>query len=194
VPATLHRIDEVPMTPVPPDTPFPFAHALRLGALALAFCALPAAAADEYAEVNRLLRAGQRAEALARADQYLAAKPKDAQMRFIKGVIESESGRPADAMATFTRLTEEYPELPEPYNNLAVLHASQGQYDKARLALEAAVRANPNYAVAHENLGDVYARLAGQAYGKAAQLDGANAAAKTKLALIRQLFAPTGAK
>lgn len=159
----------------------PVLFALALGA------ALPALA-DEYAEVSRLLRAGQRAEALARADRYLAAKPKDPQMQFIKGVIQSESGRTADAIATFTRLVEEYPELPEPYNNLAVLHASQGQLDKARVALEQAVRANPNYAVAHENLGDIYSRLASQAYVRALQLDAGNAAAQTKLTLIRQLF------
>jgi Flp pilus assembly protein TadD len=158
--------------------------ALLAAALGLS---LPAAA-DEYAEVNRLLRAGQRAEALARADQYLAGKPKDPQMRFLKGVILTEAGRSADAIAAFTRLVEDYPELPEPYNNLAVLHASQGQLDKARAALEQAVRANPNYGVAHENLGDVYARLAGQSYNRALQLDASNAPAQAKLTLIRQMF------
>jgi len=74
-----------------------------------------------------------------------------------------------------------------------VLHAAQGQFEKAREALEMAVRTNPGYAIAHENLGDVYARLAGQSYGRAQQLDGANTTAAPKLALIRQLF-PAAAK
>jgi tetratricopeptide (TPR) repeat protein len=163
---------------------------LRLLALAAALWVPQIAFADDYSEVNQLLRSGKPAEALARADQYLAAKPKDPQMRFLKGVIQTETGRTADAIATFSKLNEEYPELPEPYNNLAVLYAGQSQFDKAREALEAAVRANPGYAIAHENLGDVYARLAGIAYTKAQQLDAAGTSVQPKLALIRQLFAP----
>jgi tetratricopeptide (TPR) repeat protein len=136
------------------------------------------------------MRSGKLAEALAKAEQYLAGKPRGPQMRFIKGVIQTEAGKPADAIATFTQITQDYPELPEPYNNLAVLYASQSQFDKARAALEMAIRTNPSYATAHENLGDVYAKLASQAYSKALQLDGGNAGVQPKLALIRTLFAP----
>lgn len=146
--------------------------------------------ADDYQDVNQLLRLGKPAEALARADKYLASKPRDPQMRFLLGVAQSESGKASDATATFVKLTEDFPELPEPYNNLAVLYASQGQYDKARIALEMAIRTNPSYATAQENLGDVYARLASQAYNKALQLDASNTAVQPKLALIRDLFTP----
>ena len=146
------------------------------------------AQADEYAEVNRLVRAGQLTEALGKVDQYLSTKPRDPQMRFLKGVIQTESGKPADAIATFSKLTEDFPELPEPYNNLAVLYAGQSQFDKARAALEMAIRTNPSYATAHENLGDVYAKLASQAYSKALQLDTANTAVAPKLSLIRNIF------
>lgn len=147
-----------------------------------------AARADDYADVNRLMRAGQSAEAMAKVEQYLASKPRDPQMRFLKGVIQTEAGRASEAITTFTKITEDYPELPEPYNNLAVLYAGQNQYDKARAALEMAIRTNPSYATAHENLGDVYARLASQAYSKALQLDGANTGIPPKLSLIRTLF------
>ena len=146
--------------------------------------------ADDYADVNVLVRAGKLAEALTKADQYLAGKPRDPQMRFIKGVIQTEAAKPLDAITTFTQITQDYPELPEPYNNLAVLYAGQGQFDKARAALEMAIRTNPSYATAHENLGDVYAKLASQAYSKALQLDGGNTGVQPKLALIRTLFAP----
>ncbi|HEY1101864.1 MAG TPA: tetratricopeptide repeat protein [Burkholderiaceae bacterium] len=166
-----------------------FVRALRFTALAAAL-ACTAAHADEYSDVNQLLRAGKTAEAAAKADQYLASKPRDPQMRFLKGVIQSESGRQAEAINTFSKLTEDFPELPEPYNNLAVLYAGQSQFDKARAALEMAIRTNPSYATAHENLGDVYAKLASQAYSKALQLDGSNTAVQPKLALIRDLFAP----
>ncbi len=153
-----------------------------------------AAHADEYADVSQLVRAGKLPEALIKADQYLAGKPRDPQMRFLKGVIQRDTGKTSDAISTFTRLTEDYPELPEPYNNLAVLYAGQSQFDKARTALEMAIRTNPSYATAHENLGDVYAKLASQAYNKALQLDASNPAVPPKLALIRELFSPAGAK
>lgn len=165
---------------------------LPVAAALLAALSAPVAAlaqTDAYAEVNRLLRAGQTSEALGKAEQYLANRPNDPQMRFLKGVVQTESGKTADAVATFTRLTEDYPELPEPYNNLAVLYAGQSQFDKARAALEMAIRTNPSYATAHENLGDVYAKLASQAYSKALQLDAAQTGAAPKLNLIRGLFA-----
>lgn len=169
----------------------------RLSVVAAVVTALSAplsslAQSDAYAEVNRLVRTGQLTDALVKADQYLASKPKDPQMRFLKGVIQTESGKTTEAVATFAKLTEDYPELPEPYNNLAVLYASQSQFDKARAALEMAIRTNPSYATAHENLGDVYAKLASQAYSKALQLDANNTGAAPKLNLIRNLFVGGG--
>lgn len=169
---------------------------LRLLALtALVGTGAAQAQANDYAEITQLLKAGKAAEALTKADQRLSATPHDPQLRFLKGVAQADSGKPADAVATFTKLTEDYPELPEPYNNLAVLYANQNQLDKARTALEMAIRTNPSYATAHENLGDIYAKLASQAYNKALQLDAANATSvKPKLALIRELFSADIAK
>jgi tetratricopeptide (TPR) repeat protein len=165
------------------------------GLLALLLCtAATLSLADEVSEVNQLVKAGQITEAATRLDQFLAAKPKDPQLRFLKGVLLADGKHTADAIAVFTLLSEDYPELPEPYNNLAVLYAAQGRYDKARLALEAAVRGNPGYATAYENLGDVYARLAAQAYSRALALDDNNAALPPKLALLRTLFKDTPAE
>ena len=109
---------------------------------------------DELQEAQQLLKQGQVDRALERVDQYLKTKPKDARGRFLRGILLTEQNKPQDAIKVFTELTQDYPELPEPYNNLAVLHASQGQYDKARAALEMAIRTHPSYATAHENLGD----------------------------------------
>lgn len=153
----------------------------------LAALAAPPVFADEAADVGKLMRGGQFAEALSKADAFLAQRPKDAQMRFLKGVILTEQNKTADAIGIFAKLTEDFPDLPEPYNNLAVLYASSGQYDKARAALDMAIRTNPSYATAYENLGDVHARLASQAYDKALQLDSGNTAAKSKLTMLRTL-------
>lgn len=149
-----------------------------------------AAPAGDMDEVNQLLKAGKQAQALAKVEQALGAKPRDPRLRFLKGMVQTEMGKPNDAIDTFTKLTEDYPELPEPYNNLAVLYAGSGQFDKARSALEMAIRINPGYSTAHENLGDMYANLASQAYSKALQLGGPRSSLQPKLTLIRELFAP----
>jgi Flp pilus assembly protein TadD/ketosteroid isomerase-like protein len=148
---------------------------------------LHSARADEMSAIKDLQIAGKMTEALAKVNQELGAKPKDASLRFLKGVILADTGRSAEAISIFQKLTEDNPRLPEPYNNLAVLYAANGQFDKAKLALEAAIRTNPSYATAHENLGDIYARMASEAYSKALQLDVSKTQVQTKLALIRDL-------
>jgi len=148
------------------------------------------ARADQYADVNSLLRQGRAAEALSKADAWIASNPRDPQMRFLRGVILTDQGKQADAIADFTALTQEFPELPEPYNNLAALYAAQSQFDQARVALETAIQRNPNYATARENLGDVYVRLAAQSYARAQQLEKGNTTVAPKLALLREVFMP----
>jgi tetratricopeptide (TPR) repeat protein len=154
------------------------------------FAAASAIATDDSAEIQRLLKAGNATEALKVSEQSLTAKPKDPELRFLRGVSLTELNRSGEAISTFVKLTEDFPELPEPFNNLAVLYAGQGQYDKARSALEMSIRTNPSYSTAYENLGDVYAKLASQAYAKALQIDGTNQAVPPKLGLIKELFSP----
>jgi tetratricopeptide (TPR) repeat protein len=161
--------------------------ALGAALLALALQCVPAAA-DNYDDASRLFKQGNHAAALEKIEAAITANPRDARARFLKGVILTEQNKPNDAIKVFTALTDDFPELPEPYNNLAVLYAQQGQYDKARKSLEMAIRTHPSYAIAHENLGDVYAKMASEAYDKALQLDRGNAAAQTKLAMIKDLF------
>lgn len=155
-----------------------------------AFIAAPAWADTDAAA--RLLQQGQLPQALQSIDQTLAQKPEDPQARFTKGLILTEMGKTSEAIAVFQKLTQDYPELPEPYNNLAVLYAQQHQYERAKTALEMAIRTHPSIAVAHENLGDVYAKLASQAYDKALQLDSSNTAAQSKLALLKELSSING--
>lgn len=157
----------------------------------LAAVHLTPAMADETADVQQLLRSGQYTAALEKADAFLKQKPRDPQMRFLKGVILTEQNKSAEAIDVFTKLSKDHPTLPEPYNNLAVLYASAGEYEKARAALDQAIRTNPTYATAYENLGDVHAKLASQAYDKALQLDQSNSAAKSKLTLVRNLVGNT---
>src|SRR5262245_52336771 len=156
------------------------------------FAAFPARA-DDLQDATRLMKAGQHQQALERVNKVLAAKPRDAQARFLKGLILTDQGNSKEAIDVFTKLTQDYPELPEPYNNLAVIYAAQGQYDKARVAIEQSIRTHPSYATAYENLGDVYAKLASQAYDKALQIDSSNKGAQNKLSLVRELVGGSAA-
>jgi len=169
--------------------------ALRRALVPLGLCLFliaRVASADEIQDANKYLKAGQHREALAAVNKALAAKPRDPQARFLKGLILTEQGNTREAVDIFTRLTQDFPDLPEPYNNLAVIYAAQGQYEKARAALEQSIRTHPSYATAYENLGDVYAKLASQAYDKALQLDKSNTGAQNKLSLVREIARAPG--
>lgn len=166
----------------------------RVFSIAILLAGLPAAAiaaTPSVQDVNQSFRQGNNAAALEKVNAFLGANPKDAQGRFLKGLILTELNRQTEAIKVFTELTDDYPELPEPYNNLAVLYAAQAQYERAKNSLEMAIRTHPSYATAHENLGDIYAKMASQSYDKALQLDKSNTSALTKLAMIRDLFSPT---
>jgi tetratricopeptide (TPR) repeat protein len=163
-------------------------------ALAAAFIGASAPAwsapADDLREAQKLYGQGKVQPALEKIDGFLKAQPRDPQGRFLKGLLLTEQKRVPEAIQIFTGLTEDFPELPEPYNNLAVLYASQGNYDKAKSALELAIHTHPSYATAHENLGDIYAQLASRAYDRALQLDKNNNTAQVKLSMVKDLFSP----
>jgi len=151
-------------------------------------------AATPVEEAQSLISQGDLDGALKRLDRYLASSPQDAEARFTRGLVLVKLNKIPDAIKAFADLTRDYPQLPEPYNNLAVLYAQQGDYEKARDALEAALATHPSYATAHENLGDIYAALAGAAYNRALMLDQANQGVRYKLSLINQLGnGPAGA-
>ena len=138
-------------------------------------------------EVRKLIATGRSKQALAFAEEQLVKNPRNAQMRFVRGVILSDMNDNDGARAAFQQLTEDFPELPEPYNNLAVLYAADGQLDRARAALEMALLTRPDYATAHENMGDVYLQMAADAYQRASTLQPSNRAVSNKLALAREM-------
>jgi Flp pilus assembly protein TadD/ketosteroid isomerase-like protein len=147
----------------------------------------PMTASPEAAEVQRLIREGQNSQALKLIDEVLTRNPKDPQMRFRRGVALSMLDRKPEALTVFQKLVDDHPDMPAPYNNMAVILGSMGEYDKARIALDKAIRTNPAYATAYQNLGDVYAQLASQAYAKALSLDKTDSSVQPKLALLREL-------
>lgn len=152
-----------------------------------------ALAASATEEAQTLIGQGRLEPALAKLDSQLRASPQDAEARFLRGIVLTRLKRTEDAIKAFADITRDYPQLPEPYNNLAVLYAQQGDYEKARDALEAALATHPSYATAHENLGDIYAALAGAAYNRALSLDQGNQSVRNKLSFINRLNSRDGA-
>ncbi|MFB3090206.1 MAG: tetratricopeptide repeat protein, partial [Gammaproteobacteria bacterium] len=118
----------------------------------------------------------------------LSENPNEIQVLFLKGLTLANMDRLKEAESVFIDLTEDHPELPEPFNNLAVIYASSGEYDKAKEALISAINTHPSYAIAHENLGDIYAKMASQAYNQALKLDSDNKETRKKLAMINDLI------
>lgn len=149
------------------------------------------AKADVYSDVNRWVVAQEWAKAQTEAEQHLKLHPTDPQMRLLFSRIQDGQGQTAQAMTTLQALTQSFPELPEPHNNLAALLARQNRYAEALEALQAAVRARPDYATALENLGDVYIALAIQAYANASQATPSSSATRKRLGAELLLKAAT---
>ena len=162
---------------------------LAVTVLLLAFLASNAyAEADELKNISQLIGRKQYSEAASRLDNYLSAHPQDIHGQFLKGVILSEQKNTAEATRIFSDLIAKHPSWPEPYNNLAVIYAGQGQYERARQTLELALRTHPSYAAIHDNLSGIYAAMASEAYGKALKTDAA-ARPQPRLAMVNLPYA-----
>ena len=150
--------------------------------------------ADLVSDVHTPMARGDLPAALAAADAALAERPTDPQARFLQAVVLMEMRRDADAMAAFTRLSQEYPELPEPFNNIALLQVRGGQLELARQALESALRNDPGHRAARANLGEVYLMLAVQSWEQAASKGALDPGQMRKLEVARALLAGSAGK
>lgn len=162
---------------------------LLLLALAGLSAAPAGAASDEAAALAALISHGEPEAALARADRAIAAEPHNAQLRFQRAVALMDLGRDRDAMQAFTALTEEFPELPDPYNNIALLEVRAGHYELALQALRTALRNDPQHVVARANLAEVYLLLAEQALREASVQSPADHGLQRRLEAVRALVA-----
>jgi len=156
----------------------------------IAFITMPVSSGEQETlnGVKILMEQGKPAKAIEQLDGFLTSNPDHAEARFLKGLILVNQDKLEAAIKIFEALTKDYPELPEPYNNLAVSYSALGRFDDARKALQSAITTHPSYATAHENLGNIYAMMAADAYNHALSLDKENTAARDKLALMSDLF------
>ncbi len=149
---------------------------------------LPSFAQNKIEEIKLLLKNGDYSHAEILINNFNGDNLNDPELLFYKGINETNLGKKNQAIDTFRDLTERFPELPEPFNNLAVLYAEKAQYRLAKEILEQAIKTNPSYLTAHINLGDIYTKMASEAYNKALEIDKSNNIAITKLSMITQLF------
>ena len=164
--------------------------AIVLCSVSIARAAPPPATADGTPEIDASISGKKWAQALEQLDARILANPHDVQAQFKRGTVLARLNRDDDAIEQFVALTQAYPELPEPYNNLAALYAKHGHYDEARAALVTATQANPSYSLAYENLGDLYLRLAAESYKRAQALGGTTGATAQRLADLQKIIAP----
>ena len=105
----------------------------------------------DISKLNKLIEEKKYTEAKKIVNELLNFDNKNPQLLFIDGVLLSELGEIDNAINVFISLTKSHPALPEPYNNLAVLYAQNGNFDLARTALEKSIKTHPSYATAHIN-------------------------------------------
>ena len=143
-------------------------------------------------EVQKAMGQRKWDQALEQIDTYLQERPRDPQMRFWRARLLEQLQREDEAFVVYEELAQDYPELAEVQNNLGVMYAARGNLGQAKLAFENALRNNPRYATAHENMGDIFLHLARQSFAKSAELD--RAAAKSpqqKMLALDPILQPT---
>lgn len=119
-------------------------------------------------DVEKLVKARKFEDAIDLINSHLKKTPGNVQLRFVKARLQIEMRQFTQAKKTLIEITQQFPELPEPYNNLAAIAANQGNWIEARDYLELALKLRPSYAIASANLGEIYIRLGAQAYESAA--------------------------
>ncbi|EJX05674.1 TPR repeat-containing protein [gut metagenome] len=140
-------------------------------------------------KVEQLFRSGNNAAALELAELGLKKNPQSLQLRFMRANALERLGRTEEARKSLTEMIEQYPEIPDPYNNLARLEAAEGRLETAARLLHRALLINPDFALARKNLGDVYLALARECYEKASPQLPSNRALSYRLETIKRLEA-----
>ena len=154
----------------------------------------PTVISTPHNDVRKLLRQAKYPQALVLVNKHLATNPRDPQMRFWQGFLFEQLGQPDMALQVYLDLSREYPELAEPFNNLGVLYAAKGDYPSAKAALDNALRANPNYAAAHENMGDLLVNMARQAYARSLSIDAKQRGITQKIEQLKPVLETTQGK
>lgn len=149
---------------------------LPLALLSIYGTAMAAGDSDKTApptieQARTLISQGQEPAAIALLQQLVKQQPQAFQAWFLMGITQAKLRRFHDAVTAFKQVSILRPKLAEPHNNLAVIYNELGDLRSAVRELESSLQLKPDYATAHENLGDLYVKLAAESYQNAINLD-----------------------
>ncbi len=157
------------LDPIPPEGGWDALAKLLEAAKPSVDTRLTPSASQITTHIELLLNRGDNEKALAMIEKRQAEikdqRGTDVQLMFQHARALAALNRTNEAIDIYNDMTTRFPELPEPWNNLAALYASRGELDRAQDALQMALRADPNYAAARANLGDLLGIGAFIAYG-----------------------------
>jgi tetratricopeptide (TPR) repeat protein len=117
--------------------------------------------------MQQLIVQKQYAKAIHNGEQTLRQTPNDSNTRFLTAYAYQMTGKTDRAIKMYEDLIRDEPQLPEPRKNLAMLFLEQGDYDRASQLLVSAINTRINYAIAYNNLSQVYKGIASEAYRRA---------------------------
>jgi len=160
----------------------------RLLFLVIAFSVISTKGFADNKDVQRLLQEDAYDRALVVLNKQLSNSPRNAEVLFLKGVTLAKMARFNDAELVFSGLIEKHPELPEPYNNLAVIYAERGNFQEAEKVLGKAISKHRNYTALHDNLNKLYSKIATKVYDNVLMLVSKSYESQIKLALIDELL------
>lgn len=127
----------------------------------------PAFSAATIVELQRLIDQNSFSSATITGDQLLIEQPGNARIQFLTAYAYQMDRQTDRAKELYEKLIQEYPELPEPRNNLAMIYLNQGNSDKASQLLIDALNTNSSYSTAYNNLGRIYRGIASATYRQA---------------------------
>ncbi|HEY9572994.1 MAG TPA: tetratricopeptide repeat protein [Pusillimonas sp.] len=147
---------------------------------------IPLTASQITDRISELLNQGQNQEALEVIQKRTAQLEQqnslgtEVQLMFLHGRALAALGHHDQAIDLYRKMTTLYPELPEPWNNLAAEYIKQGKLDMAHDALSMSLAANPHYGTAKANMGRVQLMLAQESFREAAKLGVGKAQSKAE--------------
>ncbi len=123
--------------------------------------------ASSVEDIKLLIDGENYAEAAEIGEQLLIKHPGHARIQFLTAFAYQKTQKNWKAAYHYKKLILQHPELPEPRNNLAMIFIADGDYEKASQLLVDAINTHKSYAIAYQNLNQIYASMASEAYKQA---------------------------
>ena len=146
----------------------------------------PAPPWSGYHAAESLATNGNPELALRQLEARLATAPDDGKAAYLKGLILMQMSKREEAERWFRMMQVNFPDMPQPYNALAVIFDSRGDLLAAQQVLQELLSRHPEQQGARVNLGNIYLKLARQEFEKALKEKPDDAMIRKKLEAIQE--------